>query len=113
MMNTIMNLEYKLDLRYFLDRVLSFKRSLMLVVVEASKKSWIATAAIYKSCILLTIFCMCLPFFLAQSCFLFRFETFVLDDQAYLAMSKILEFLNFVICFIFATYCKNRSADLD
>ena len=31
MMNTIMNLEYKLDLRYFLDRVLSFKRSLMLV----------------------------------------------------------------------------------
>ena len=32
MMNTIMNLEYKLDLRYFLDRVLSFKRSLMLVL---------------------------------------------------------------------------------
>ena len=31
MMNTIMNLEYKLDLRYSLDRVLSFKRSLMLV----------------------------------------------------------------------------------
>ena len=55
MINSIMNLEYKLDISYFFDCVLSFKRSLMLVFKLFRPSFWVARKSVKCEKVLLSL----------------------------------------------------------